>query len=77
MLQITDVNIYSIDKGDDSWAIDGELQFEDDLVSAFEAGYLVDEDELEHLSLELEIEEPYDLRAVKDWIVKAANEFED
>lgn len=77
MLHVTDVNIYSIDKSEDNWAIDGEIQFEDDLISAFEAGYLVDDDELEHFTLELEMEEPYDQRAVKDWIVKAANEFED
>jgi hypothetical protein len=77
MLQITEVNIYSIDKSEDSWAIEGEISFEDDLTSAFEANYLADEDELENLSLELEFEEGYDSRALKKWIVKAANDFED
>ncbi|WP_304509678.1 hypothetical protein [Anaerotignum sp.] len=77
MLQITEVNIYSIDKSEDGWAIEGEISFEDDLTSAFEATYLADEDELENLSLELEFEEGYDLRALKRWIVKAANDFED
>lgn len=77
MLQITEVNIYSIDKSEDSWAIEGEISFEDDLTSAFEATYLADEDELENLSLELEFEEGYDLHALKKWIVKSANDFED
>lgn len=77
MLRITEVNIYSIDKGDDSWAIEGEILFEDDLSSAFEATYLADEDELENLSLELDLEEDYDIRALKKWIVEAANDYED
>lgn len=77
MLRITEVNIYSIDKGDDSWAIEGEILFEDDLTSAFEATYLAEEDELENLSLELDLEEDYDVRALKKWIVEAANDYED
>ncbi len=77
MLQITEVNIYSIDKGEDSWAIEGEILFEDDLTSAFEATYLVDEDELESFSLELDLEEDYSTRTLKKRIVEAANDFED
>lgn len=77
MLRITEVNIYSIDKGDDSWAVEGEILFEDDLTSAFEATYLAEEDELENLSLELDLEEEYDVRALKKWIVEAANDYED
>ncbi|KXL52292.1 hypothetical protein CLNEO_22260 [Anaerotignum neopropionicum] len=77
MLRITEVNIYSMDKGDDSWAIDGEILFEDDLTSAFEATYLVDEDELESFSLELDLEENYDVRTLKKRIVEAANVYED
>ncbi|WP_313525035.1 hypothetical protein [Anaerotignum sp.] len=77
MLRITEVNIYSIDKGDDSWAIEGEILFEDDLTSAFEATYLAEEDELENLSLELDLEEDYDVRALKKWIVEATNDYED
>ncbi|WMI80635.1 hypothetical protein [Anaerotignum sp. MB30-C6] len=77
MLRITEVNIYSIDKGDDSWAVEGEILFEDDLTSAFEATYLAEEDELENLSLELDLDEEYDVRALKKWIVEAANDYED
>ncbi|MDD4843429.1 MAG: hypothetical protein PHU31_03720 [Anaerotignum sp.] len=77
MLRITELNIYSIDKGDDSWAIEGEILFEDDLTTAFEATYLADEDELESFSLELDLEEDYDVRALKKRIVEAANDFED
>lgn len=77
MLQITEVTIYSIDKGEDSWAVEGEILFEDDLTSAFEATYLSDEDELESFSLELDLEEDYDTRTLKKRIVEAANDFED
>ena len=46
MLQITEVNIFSLSKDEDAWTIEGEIIFEDDLTSAFEADYLPDEDEL-------------------------------
>ncbi|MFV0314274.1 MAG: hypothetical protein ACK5I7_04125 [Anaerotignum sp.] len=77
MLRITEVNIYSIDKSDDNWAIEGEILFEDDLTSAFEATYLAEEDELESLSLELDLDEDYDARALKKWILAATNNYED
>lgn len=38
--------------------------FEDDLTSAFEADYLPDEDELENLSLELELD-GFDTKVLK------------
>lgn len=50
--------------------------FEDDLTSAFEADYLPDEDELENLSLELELED-FDTRVLKNMILDAANDYED
>jgi len=77
MLRITEVNIYSIDKSEDSWAIEGEILFEDDLTSAFEANYLADEDELENLSLELDLEEDYDILALKKRVLEATNDYED
>lgn len=76
MLQITDVTIYSMDQGEDSWALEGEILFEDDLTSAFAADYLPEEDELENLSLELDLDEQYDIRTLKKLIVKAANEYD-
>ncbi len=54
MLQITEVNIFSLSKDEDAWTIEGEIIFEDDLTSAFEADYLPDEDELVNLSVEME-----------------------
>lgn len=53
MIQISEVNIISIDKSEDSWAIEGEILFEEDLSTAFEVTYLTDEDELEELSMEI------------------------
>lgn len=77
MLHIEEVNIYSIDKGDESWAIEGEILFEDDITAPFEASYLVDEDELESLSVELDMDETFNRSALKEWIVKSASEYEE
>ncbi len=77
MLQISEVNIISVDKSEESWAIEGEVIFEDDLASGFEASYLADEDEWEELSLELEIEEGFRMQTLKEMILTAVDEFEE
>ncbi|HIY05043.1 MAG TPA: hypothetical protein H9733_08780 [Candidatus Anaerotignum merdipullorum] len=76
MLQISEVNIFSLSKEEDMWSIEGEIIFEDDLTSAFETGYLPDEDELDDLSLELELEE-FDQKTLKTMILDAVNNFEE
>lgn len=76
MLQITEVNIISIDKGEDSWAIEGEILFEEDLSSAFEVTYITEDDELEDFSLEIDIT-GYDPITLKNMIVEAAKDFEE
>lgn len=76
MLQISEVNIFSLSKEEDIWSIEGEIIFEDDLTSAFETGYLPDEDELDDLSLELELEE-FDQKTLKTMILDAVNNFEE
>ncbi len=76
MLQITEVNIFSLSQDDDVWSIEGEITFEDDLTSAFETGYLPDEDELENLSLELDISD-FDRKVLKQMILDAINDYED
>ena len=76
MLHISEVNIFSLSKEEDMWSIEGEIIFEDDLTSAFETGYLPDEDELDDLSLELELEE-FDQKTLKTMILDAVNNFEE
>jgi len=76
MVQITEVSIISIFKSDDCWSIEGDIIFEDDLESAFEATYLYDEDEIEELSLGLDID-GYDVRALYQMIKDAAEDFEE
>ncbi len=76
MLQITEVNIFSLSQDDDVWSIEGEITFEDDLTSAFETGYLPSEDELENLSLELEISD-FNHKVLKQMILDAVNDYED
>ena len=76
MVQVTEVSIISIDKSDDYWSIEGEIIFEDDLESSFEATYLYDENEIEDLSLELDID-GYDKRTLYQMIKDAAEDFEE
>lgn len=76
MVQITEVSIISIDKSDDSWAIEGEILFEEDLSTAFEATYLCDDDEVVDLNLELEIG-TFDTSLLEEIIKQAAEDFDE
>lgn len=77
MLQISEVNLISVDKSEESWEIEGEVIFEDDLSSGFAAIYLAEEDEWEELSLELEMEEGFSMSVLKDMILSAIEEYEE
>lgn len=76
MVQITEVSIISIDKSDDSWAIEGEVTFEEDLSAGFEVTYLPDEDELEDLKLEINPGH-YDKQELKQMIIDAALDYDE
>ena len=76
MIQISEISIISIDKSDDSWAIEGEILFEEDLSTAFEATYLCDEDEIDELYLEMD-PGAYDTALLEQMIMQAANDFEE
>lgn len=77
MLQISKVNLISVDKSEESWEIEGEVIFEDDLSSGFAVSYLTEEDEWEELSLELEMEEGFSMSLLKDMILSAIEEYEE
>ena len=77
MLQISEVNLISVDKSEEGWEIEGEVIFEDDLSSGFAASYLAEEDEWEELSLELEMEEGFSMSVLKDMILSAIEEYEE
>ncbi len=77
MLQISEVNLISVDKSEEIWEIEGEVIFEDDLSSGFAASYLAEEDEWEELSLELEMEEGFRMSVLKDMILSAIEEYEE
>jgi len=76
MIQINAVNIISVDKGDTSLEIEGEIIFEGDLSTPFSATYLEDEDELEELELEINPGR-FDKAALKEMILEAVYEFEE
>ena len=76
MIQISEVVTISVDKSDESWAIEGEILFEGDLSTPFSATYIPAEDEFE--SLEIEITPgKYDKKLLKEMIVESADEFDE
>ena len=76
MITINEVIILSIDKGDDSWAIEGEIIFDSQLATAFSVTYLTVEDEFEDFEIEIDPGQ-YDKRALKEKILSAAMEYEE
>jgi len=76
MVRITELYIISIDKGEESWAIEGEVTFEEDLSSNFEVTYNIEDDELEDLTLEINPGK-YDKHEFKSMVLKASREYED
>ena len=75
MVQISEVVVISIDKNDDAWEIEGEALFESDLPAVFSVRYLLEDDELE--GLELEIDCKFDRRLFKEMLLQSVHEFED
>lgn len=76
MVRITELYVISIDKGEDSWAIEGEVTFEEDLSTNFEVTYNIEDDELEDLYLEVDPGK-YDKHEFKKMVIDAAMEYED
>lgn len=76
MLQITEVNIFSLSREDGVCSVEGEIVFEDDLTSAFEATYLEDEDELEDVSLEMDFDQ-FDQKVWKEMLLDAISNYEE
>ena len=54
MVRINDVSIISIDRSEDSWEIEGEILFEEDLSCEFAATYIPEDDEFEELSFSID-----------------------
>lgn len=57
MIPIDEVCIISIDKSDDTWAIEGEIIYDEDIACPFEASYIVPDDEFEQISAETDLDE--------------------
>jgi len=76
MVNITEVNIISIDKSEESWAIEGEILFESDLTTGFSVNFNPDYDELEDLEIEIDPGR-YDGGALKEMIVGAALDYDE
>ena len=76
MINISEIIILSVDKNDDSWAIEGEIIFESDLPTAFSVTYFIAEDEFEDLEIE-HIPGKYDAKLLKEMILSASKEYEE
>ena len=76
MIHISEVNIISVDKSDDTWAIEGEILFEGDLPTAFSVSYAPDYDELEDLEIEINPGN-YDKAQLKEMIVNSTQEYDE
>ena len=57
MIPIDEVCIISIDKSDDTWAIEGEIIYDEDIACPFEASYIAQDDEFEQISAETDLDE--------------------
>lgn len=76
MVTISEIVIISIDKTEESWAIEGEILFESDLSSLFSATYYPADDEFEDLEIEI-TPGRFDKSLLKHMILAAAQEFEE
>jgi len=76
MVQISSVNIISVDKGDDSLEIEGEIIFEGDFSTPFSTTYVEEDDEFENMELEINPGR-FDMELLKEMILEAVYEFEE
>lgn len=75
MVKISEVVIISLDKDVDTWAIEGEIIFDDNLNTTFEVTYIVEFDELEDLILTYDVYD-LDMSNLKDLILEQSQDFE-
>lgn len=76
MIPIDDVCIISIDKSDDTWAIEGEIIYDDDIACPFEASYIAQDDEFEQFTAEAELDE-FDKEELLEKLRAAILDYED
>ncbi len=77
MVSITEVTVFSVDKSDcETWSIEGEILFEEDLTTPFSAVYVHEDDEFEDFEMEINPGR-YDKNRLKQLILRAAKECDD
>ena len=76
MVIISEITIISIDKSEESWAIEGEILFESDLSTPFSATYYPDDDELEDLEIEI-TPGRFDKSLLKQMVLRSAQEYDE
>ena len=76
MIQISEVNIISIDKSDETWEIEGEIIFEGEFSTGFSVNYNSKYDEMEELEIETNPGK-YDKSELKNLIIQSAFNYEE
>jgi hypothetical protein len=76
VVTISEISIISIDKSEETWAIEGEILFESDLSTPFHATYYPDDDEFEELEIEINPGR-FDRFQLKQMVICAVQEYED
>jgi len=74
-MSITEINIITVDKSEESWLIEGEIIFEEEFSSSFEGIYNTETEEFEELIIENE-PKSYDKDDLIEKILKAVEEYE-
>ncbi|HHW67922.1 MAG: hypothetical protein PWP07_918 [Epulopiscium sp.] len=75
VMNITEINIITVDKSDDVWLIEGEITFEEELLTTFQANYNSITGEFEELDIETDPKD-YDEDDLKEMILKAVENYE-
>ncbi|NLK21696.1 MAG: hypothetical protein GX308_06360 [Epulopiscium sp.] len=75
VMTITEINIITVDKSEETWVIEGEITFEEELITTFQATYNPEIDEFEELVLETDPKD-YDEDDLKEMILKSVEEYD-
>lgn len=75
IMTITEINIITVDQSEESWVIEGEISFEEELLTSFQATYNSETGEFEELIIETDPKD-YDEDDLKEMILKAVEEYE-
>ncbi|MCL2397475.1 MAG: hypothetical protein FWC93_05350 [Defluviitaleaceae bacterium] len=75
-MNISEVVVISVDRGDDMWPIEGEAIFEGDFSTAFAAAFYPDDNEIENLEFDV-APKGFDRELFAEMLIAAISEFDE